>query len=587
MLMPQLPLDLFVHVLESLQPERASPDPSLTTLISCLQANSLLREAAQVPAVWERFYCVRYQHDNDQLRSAPSRFHSQFNGNWRDMYYARRRLDQAALDLLDEMVRARRNRYKYAAALTAMSFDVWDALEIDCLFPVPSLFGTTQSYAITRRYWAEGAMNMILRRFAITQWGRLVDEGARSVSFVDAFSYMSCFFGKTPRETMALFVELGAECRTHLAKRNLQLDTESRNLQEVCAEICVFMQEKDFGPVSSADFYNINNHFAHAYLTTNKRTIPISLVHVFVFLARHIGIEASPVEFPGRVLAHIPSPPGVDDFLVDVFAASIVSLRTDLPEMLMHIGVPPDNIERYISPCGAGPMLLRSARNIFASLRHTGTVPQAAVYVTVCIHLLLASEPQLVAHLLSSVPPLDPLYCSTFLADLQPFLHGPSARLLEKLCEGALEQEAVDAEIIRARDPDRKVAHYVGMAFEHRVYGYTASIVGWDAQCTATEEWRAAMKVADLARGANQPFYHVLTVDGSQRYVAEDNVGPIPLTAELAMEFLEKVNILSRYFSDAYTHPDSHRGRWRLSPELQRQYPDDENFASVHDTVTL
>ncbi|KAJ7070884.1 Hemimethylated DNA-binding protein YccV like-domain-containing protein [Mycena amicta] len=570
--MPQLPLDLYIAILEALTPDRAQPD-AVVTLVNCLETNSLLREAALQASVWEPHYRVRYQH----IKGSEAQLKIRFNSNWRLMYAERRRQDRVALDLLDQMVLDRFRRFTHAATLTAMSFDIWDALEIECILPASSLFGaSTTTYAITRRYWAEGVLNMILRSFAVSQWCKLANEGGQSLSFVDAFSYMSCFFGKTPQENVARI----------LLKRESVLDPESTayDLPGLCTEICRFMhEEQGFGPVEPTRFYDILNHFPHSYLTTNKRTLPISLVHVFVSLARHINISASPVEFPGRVLVHIPSPSGTDDFLVDVYGSALVSLRHDLPVMLLRLGIPPDNIERYVSPCGAAPMLLRAARNIFASLQSTNWPSQAAVYVTACIHFILSNEPQLIAHMLARVPPLDPLYCSTFLADLRPLLSGANAYLLEKCCADAMEKEAAEAAIINSRTAETKIQHYVGMIFEHRVHAYTGCIVGWDSVCAATAEWQARMHVDTLPRGAKQPFYQVVSLEGTQRYVAEDNIKPVELTAKLAVLFLEKVKIMSRYFSDAYTHPEAYRGRWCLSPELRRQYPDDEDFAQIYD----
>jgi F-box protein 21 len=233
-------------------------------------------------------------------------------------------------------------------------------------------------------------------------------------------------------------------------------------------------------------FYDISNHFPHVYLTTNKLSIPISLVHVFVSIARHpsIGVPASPVEFPTRVLVHVASPPGADDFLVDVYGARtkpIVSLRNDIPVMLMRLGIPPDNLSQYVSPCGAAPMLLRAARNILSSFRNDATrsTAQSAIYAAVCIHLLLTNETQLVAHMLSHVD-LDPLYCATFLSDLQPFLRHGCQHLLERACQQALAAEQALALLVHRRTVQAQITHYVGMVFEHRSYHYVGCIIGWE-----------------------------------------------------------------------------------------------------------
>ncbi|KAJ6503359.1 Hemimethylated DNA-binding protein YccV like-domain-containing protein [Mycena vitilis] len=591
-----LPLDLYVAILEHVPPHRTESD-GVRTLVNCLAANSQLREAALVGALWEPHYRVRYLHHEQDSESRRKARHD----SWRSMYVERRRQDKVALGLLNEMVFRRQGRHRHAATLASMSFDIWDALEIQCSLPVPHLFGGSIApaapHALTRRFWAEAVLNTISRRFAILQWGRLANTEAdsdNSVSFVDGFSSLSCFFGKPPQEIHSHFVALGTACRDYLTKERYSLEPNmpEYDLPQICAKICQFMHEQGFGAVEPARFYDIENHFPHLYLTTNKRSIPISLVHVFVSLARQLGISASPVEFPARVLAHVACPPGADDFLVDVYGAGtqpILSIRTDIPTMLLRLGIPPTDLSQYVSPCGASPMLLRAARNILASFRNDASrsTAQSAIYAAVCIHLLLANETHLAAHMLSHVD-LDPLYCATFLSDMQPLLlRRGSQDHLGRSCRIALELEEQQAILVHPRTAQALIAHYVGMVFEHRSYHYVGCIIGWDPICSASGEWQSNMKVRSLPRGANQPFYHVLSLDGSQRYVAEDNVQPLELLADLALQFFKEVPDIPRYFSDAVTHPTSCRGRWCLSPELHWAYPDDEQLAQMYDEYAM
>lgn len=58
-----------------------------------------------------------------------------------------------------------------------------------------------------------------------------------------------------------------------------------------------------------------------------------------------------------------------------------------------------------------------------------------------------------------------------------------------------------DAEDVRFR---------VGQVFQHRRYGYTAVVTGWDGNCDAGEEWIRRMGVDRLEGGARQAFYHAL-----------------------------------------------------------------------------
>ena len=52
-------------------------------------------------------------------------------------------------------------------------------------------------------------------------------------------------------------------------------------------------------------------------------------------------------------------------------------------------------------------------------------------------------------------------------------------------------------------------------------YGYDCVIIGWSTRCNASERWIRQMGVDRLPLGREQPFYHVLVPDGSQRYAAQ------------------------------------------------------------------
>lgn len=209
----QLPLDLYISCLEHLPAERVECRGGVPTLVNCLRANALLREAALVPSLWERHYRVRYPHSEhfDESHSNWRLPHAESSPNWRLLYAERRRQDNLALQLLDEVVSQREGRYRRAATLTTLSFDVWDVLDIECSLPVPSMFGgnavgTAAPYALTRRFWASSILDTISRRFAIMQWGKLVNQDVtHSISFVEAFSSLSCFFGKPPQEVRCVF----------------------------------------------------------------------------------------------------------------------------------------------------------------------------------------------------------------------------------------------------------------------------------------------------------------------------------------------------------------------------------------------
>ncbi|TEB38885.1 hypothetical protein FA13DRAFT_415566 [Coprinellus micaceus] len=78
----------------------------------------------------------------------------------------------------------------------------------------------------------------------------------------------------------------------------------------------------------------------------------------------------------------------------------------------------------------------------------------------------------------------------------------------------------------------------------------------------------------------DQPYYRVYKLDdASIRYVPQNCIRVIPVTAELAGTFLRKVHDFSKSFSDVQLSTSSNdRGRFIPSPELKAMYPEDDFY---------
>jgi len=87
------------------------------------------------------------------------------------------------------------------------------------------------------------------------------------------------------------------------------------------------------------------------------------------------------------------------------------------------------------------------------------------------------------------------------------------------------------------------VKYKIGQQFEHQRYGYKGFIIGWDMQCTAEDRWIHQMRVDDLPKGRQQPFYNVVAEDKSVRYVAQENIVALP-----EMPTRELTELAGRYF---------------------------------------
>ncbi|KXN88780.1 F-box only protein 21 [Leucoagaricus sp. SymC.cos] len=602
--MSGLPLDLHIAILSQLPTARCrlTKDVAIQTLVNYSQASSLLREAASVPVLWESHYQTRYQHCHPNTETLRKLRHE---GNWRRMYNERYRMDKVALELLRDITLSRCIRNEKALMLSKMGLDVWDVLQIESEWSttIRCLSNVQPPYALTLSFWARRMLEIIAREEAIDVWGTLLATAdvpmEKRASSEQTMLGMSAFFGKSMHGLTRILDEMEEECRSFVENEStLNVNSSEYHVPTICERIVAYMLSKGFGPSANNAFFDMMNHFPHAYLTTNKRTLPIALVHVFVSLARRLGLDASPINFPEKVLCHVKSHrEGEQPYHVNVFVADSHKCMIQMQDLGQHLSnphllntIPHAYLSRYLDPADPSVMLLRAARNILVSYSHASHIPydlaQACLYLTMVVHLMFHGDIEGIGQIMRTVD-LRPIDCATFLLDkLAPLLPSPTRILLESHCKPMLEEESIEAEMVQVRRVSQSVRYCIGLPFRHRRSGYIACIVRWDTTCRASEAWINQMRVDGLDRGRHQPFYTSLVLDehATQRYIAEENVNPIPLSEEHIDEFFEKHPNLAMYFQGVeFEDSPEPEKRWRmvLSPESRANFPEDDAIASA------
>lgn len=203
MALSRLPHDLLIAILDQLPASRNEDGGGQLARVS--QTSAAFREASLVATLWKRQYCVRYRHarpDKESERNAA------FGGDWRLMYFERRRMDAVALRLLRKIVMKRPGRYEHTAAVFRLGFDIWDALDIESKGNVLPLVDQNVVHRpdqsspplFTRTFWAKSLMKSIARGYAFRLWGRVASPTGTGVAFVEAYSALSCFFGVSPKD---------------------------------------------------------------------------------------------------------------------------------------------------------------------------------------------------------------------------------------------------------------------------------------------------------------------------------------------------------------------------------------------------
>lgn len=200
MTIPSLPEEVYSEILKHIP---TTDDLGIKLLSTFQRCNTLLRAAALAPEVWEPHYRTRYLHcveDKERARRDAA------GGNWRELYIQRRRLDQMALHLLDEIRRDPRERPRKASVIADLSFDVWDALRLESKIPIPNCFqysGGRQDDipkdAPPRRFWANVFLGVIARRQTVRIWHGAFRRN-EDLSFEVALASLSTMFDVSIKE---------------------------------------------------------------------------------------------------------------------------------------------------------------------------------------------------------------------------------------------------------------------------------------------------------------------------------------------------------------------------------------------------
>lgn len=281
-----LPLDVLIHILSLLPTERQyGLDQSVKCLTGFAAASHLFRDAAAISTLWEPHYRARYAYCS---RDREVQRKQQFNGNWALMYAERRRIDRTALRLLDSVVEDRIGRFNHAAILAQFSFDIWDVLDLETQQPLPKLYAednqlpeTVHPYALPRVYWAKSIQGVIAKDYTMQLWSQRAD-----LSFTDAFSTLSSFFGVPHMDISAILDKLTDDCRKYLVNRkcNLPLAHTDYDIAEISIAICDFMKSHGFGPSECHPFlYPSNTKFMFPFsckLPRHAQSLSTSLSHI-------------------------------------------------------------------------------------------------------------------------------------------------------------------------------------------------------------------------------------------------------------------------------------------------------------------
>lgn len=330
------------------------------------------------------------------------------------------------------------------------------------------------------------------------------------------------------------------------------------------------------------DYYNPLNSYIHQVLL--RRTgIPISLSVFYMTLAHKLGVHLEPVNFPNHFLLRwCQRPRGNEDIYdfvyIDAFGKG-KQLTAKECEYLIGHQVTAD----YYSAISTTEVLLRMVGNLLNIGKRQEGNEKSYQLLRDSLDLYLTINPDNVQYLLLQarlyfhlgIWPEKVLDILQHIQALDPSQHGAVGYLVQHTLEHIQHKKhPVSPEVKRRSSAEHlEVQYSVGLIMKHKRSGYNCVIYGWDPKCTMSQEWITTMRVHQLSKGANQPFYNVLVQDGTCRYAAQENLEPHSAPLEIGHPEV------GRYFSEFV---ESH---YVANEELQTRYPEDmkETVGKVHE----
>lgn len=467
--------------------------------------------------------------------------------DWYALYLQRIRTDRRASQLFESLLATQRARGPRMHELALIGYDVKDQLV--------GLFEDTPDEAddvLARRWHADAILRMMSRRQAVDIWRRLQD--GEHVELEDALGAYDLFvLGSTPEFIHSHLDALAT------AVRESTRGFSDMTIREKAVAVCRHLRSKGIvGMADMEEYHALRNNFLSLPLAgyqeaDEKGCLPLQSVAIFCGVARRLGIHAQPSNFPGNVHAVITAPPDItldgeprtaeEDLNrnletmmhMDPFNQDGEVAPAQLLGRLSHIGMPPEQQAEALGPANVLEMVLRAGRNILVSVdgqRMPGQdvpneeeeeqFPDAATskYAALWSHFINGDTEPALSRIRrgQAAQVLLPRVLADFTQDLDMFAQVASKSLdgLPELVE-LIVAYSVDPQRVAAKVPVPRpavdtdpVQYRIGTHFVHGRHNYHGFIVGWCPNCTASEHWIAQMRVDQLPRGRNQPFYNVM-----------------------------------------------------------------------------
>ena len=512
---------------------------------------------------------------------------------WRQLYNARRKTDSEASEIFEELLKMQQFRIQRIEELAERGYDVKD-LFLQLRDETPD----EAADVLARRYFADAVLGQIHRRTALEKWTRL--SKGQMVRLEEVLGAYDLFvLGGRKGDLVDIDREFD---RIAAAVKAGNEEFEGLGIRQKAIQVADYLRSNGLvgNPVVD-DYHNLRNNFISIALFDEPHTsLPLQSVAIYCAVARKLGINARPSNYPGHVHAVIEAPsnvslngaertppaPGEDHepeiMHMDPWHSSNEISRDDLTLRLSQMGAPAGQHRLHVAATTLFEMAIRTGRNIMHSVQEARVcTTTVAHYWNIAYRLTQNQDRQRATTRRPAYPDIEAAWysmlwsmmilgdntqastlhrrrqCLPYLAEhfqqhfpedlglvqsiLAPMFVGerehtvlmhmvmtnragdrvPKVRSVHNtpMFAGMLRQHCGDFGLVtnlRLQAPcpreglEKKVVFGIGMLFQHKRYGYEGIITGWDIKCEADPRWMHQMRVDDLPRGREQPFYNIV-----------------------------------------------------------------------------
>ncbi|QRV90553.1 F-box only protein 21 [Ceratobasidium sp. AG-Ba] len=342
--------EVMLAILASL-PASKHDDTSVLTLIARTKASHVLREVAQTDSLWIKHYRARWTR---------ARVIDTNDVAWYLLYCTQRTAEIKMCSLLDVIITTPSQRGDAASTLCGNYKGLsWDVMrnETECRVPeaVSDVFEANEETSvreqsgfgeewvdgtgkwktgneredrldmrevrpdwIQRRWWAKQALGTLTRLDAMLDMIRVfypTESNSRSIenarNFEKGMIALSGLMGVDTHEIGHIFDRLAQACKNSLIQGGIEVDATGSefDLKRFSKGVCDWMRSQGFRRTQGDQPYDdLMSGFPHAFTTTNRSSVPMSLVCTFVAITTRLGLLAGPVGILGHVHAWIGLP---------------------------------------------------------------------------------------------------------------------------------------------------------------------------------------------------------------------------------------------------------------------------------------